>query len=266
MIFIKKFISAIFNFRSNPHPGYIPEPSQHLIDLVGGGDYKETGESFTHYFIEQCGIKPTDRVLDLGCGFGRMAIPLTKYLTKAGYYIGLDVSKEAIEWGTAHITSLFPNFSFGLIDVWNKNYNPGGKIKGSEYKIPFGTDSFDFVFLTSVFTHMIADEMENYLSEISRVLKPKGTCLITFFLLNDESVNCIARGESTFQFNYQIDRCKIEHIESPQDVVGYEESYIRDLMNANALRVTSIQYGSWCGRKDFLSFQDIVILQKTPMD
>jgi ubiquinone/menaquinone biosynthesis C-methylase UbiE len=240
----------------------IPTPSQYLIDFVGGGDYMQIGEEFLKYIVELGGLKPDDTLLDLGSGFGRMAIPLTRYLSRKGGYVGLDVSKECIDWGTAHITSLFPNFKFKCIDVWNKTYNPEGKVKGSEYKMPFGSDCFDFIFLTSVFTHMIADEMENYLSEISRVLKPTRACLITFFLLNQDSTDHIAQGDSTFQFNYQIDRCKTERLESPQDVVGYEESYLKELMKKYGLDIISTQYGSWCGRKDFLSFQDIVILRK----
>ena len=52
---------------------------------------------------------------------------------------------------------------------------------------PCADNSFDLVFLTSVFTHMFAGDVENYLSEISRVLKPGGKCLITWFLLDEVS-------------------------------------------------------------------------------
>ncbi len=57
-----------------------------------------------------------------------------------------------------------------------------------------------FVLLTSVFTHMLPQDMDNYLSEVARVLKPDGRCLITYFLLNPESLALIDAEESSFNF------------------------------------------------------------------
>ena len=46
----------------------------------------------------------------------------------------------------------------------------------------------------------------------------------------------------------------------PENGVAYEESFVRDLYRDNALEIGGpIRYGSWCGRSDFLSIQDIVI-------
>src|SRR5207302_10777966 len=55
------------------------------LHCVGDGDYIEIGEEFFRYFVDIAGLKPQDRVLDVGCGTGRMAQPLTKYL-KCGSY------------------------------------------------------------------------------------------------------------------------------------------------------------------------------------
>lgn len=48
--------------------------------------------------------------------------------------------------------------------------------------------SFDFVFLTSVFTHLLPEDMNNYFSEVVRVLTHARRCLITYFLLTFESL------------------------------------------------------------------------------
>ena len=45
--------------------------------------------------------------------------------------------------------------------IYNKKYNPAGKCKWSEYGFSFETQSFDSVFLTSVFTHMLPQDMDN---------------------------------------------------------------------------------------------------------
>jgi len=131
-----------------------------------------------------------------------MAIPLTKYLNKASHYEGFDIVADGINWCRENITTKYPNFNFRLADVFNKFYNPKGRKSPSDYEFPYENESFDFVFLTSVFTHMLPDGIENYMREIYRVLKKNGRCLITFFLLNDESRNLIQIEESDLDFKY----------------------------------------------------------------
>jgi len=70
-------------------------PSQGLL-FVGGGDFKKIGQKFLIYFIEYGKLAPTEKVLDVGCGIGRMAVPLTDYLNPQGSYEGFDVFKEGI--------------------------------------------------------------------------------------------------------------------------------------------------------------------------
>jgi len=163
-------------------------PPKGLV-FIGCGDFKKTGEEFFHYFIEFGELKPNEKVLDVGCGNGRMAVPLIGYIKGEGLYEGFDIVVEGINWCKKSITSKYPHFHFQVADLYNKEYNPKGKYKASEYKFLYENDSFDFVFLTSVFTHMLPQDMENYFSEIARILKRNGRCLMTFFLLNEESVN-----------------------------------------------------------------------------
>jgi ubiquinone/menaquinone biosynthesis C-methylase UbiE len=149
--------------------------------LVGGGDFEKIGKEILQTLIEIGGLKPSERVLDVGCGVGRVAIPLTKYLKDNGSYEGFDVVPKEIKWCQKNISPRFPNFNFQLADVYNKAYNPYAKHEASKYKFPYDDDTFDFVFLTSVFTHMLTKDMENYLSEIVRVLKKGGNALSLIF-------------------------------------------------------------------------------------
>ena len=50
--------------------------------FIGYGDYVKQGEKFLGYFQELCGLKPNHAVLDVGCGIGRMAVPLTRFLNE----------------------------------------------------------------------------------------------------------------------------------------------------------------------------------------
>lgn len=226
-------------------------------------NFKKRGEWFVKRLIDPGGLSPDDRVLDVGCGIGRMAVPLTKYLDAGGSYEGIDIVPEGIEWCQNEITTRSPNFRFTLADVYNKQYNPTGKFKASEYVFPYEDDSFDFTFLASVFTHMLPEEVDNYLSEIARVLKGGGRCLITFFLLNQESLALMESGASTIVFKHALDGCRVKERGTPEVAVAYPEDTIRTLYQRYGLEIEEpIHYGAWPGRRERLGYQDIVVASK----
>ena len=240
--------------------GMIPPRS---MIFIGQGDFIKIGEEFKRYFIDLGNLQPTDQVLDVGCGIGRMAIPLTSYLSNEGQYWGFDIVRKGIEWCQHRISPKYNNFHFLHSDIYNKYYNPQGEVKARDFRFPFGDRSFDFVFLTSVFTHMLSPDVENYVAEISRVLKSGGTCLITFFLLNEESNQLIQSGKSTINFRYPLNGCVIANQNMPEDAIAYDEAVVRELFERNGLKVTlPIHYGSWCGRQTFLTYQDLILATK----
>jgi SAM-dependent methyltransferase len=232
--------------------------------FVGDGDYKAVGLEFRKLFTDYGGLKPEHRVLDVGCGIGRMAVPLTPYLTGEGEYHGFDIVKRGVTWCQANITPRYPNFHFLHSDVRNQFYNPGGAYEASNYRFPYPDGSFDFVFLTSVFTHMYPADLENYTREIARVLKRGGRCFVTMFLLNAESERLIRQKMSTQNFIYRLEGCVTTDPRNPEGSLGFEESYVRSLFGQLGLSIREpIHYGSWCGRKEFLSYQDVVIATKS---
>jgi ubiquinone/menaquinone biosynthesis C-methylase UbiE len=237
-------------------------PPRRMI-FVGNGDFKKIGEEFVSYLIDLGGLGPDERVLDVGCGIGRMAVPLTKYLNNLSSYEGFDIVIDGINWCRKKISSRYPNFHFQLADVFNKYYNQNGKYKASEYKFPYDNEYFDFVFLTSVFTHLLSNDMENYFNEIARVLKKDGRCLITFFLLNKESLQLISEKKSSLNFNYDTEIYSTIDKIIPETAIAYNEKFVRKLYEKYKMNIIEpIHYGSWCGRENFLSYQDIIIAVK----
>ncbi len=157
------------------------------MDFFGGSQFDEVGDEFLGYFKKYCGLRKNASILDVGCGIGRMAIPLTKFLSSEGAYRGFDIVPEGIEWCQNNISTRYLNFEFSHADIYSKQYNASGKLPSENYRFPYRDSTFDFVFLTSVFTHMLSKDLKNYFSEICRVLKPGGSTLITYFILNEES-------------------------------------------------------------------------------
>jgi SAM-dependent methyltransferase len=237
-------------------------PPRHL-QFVGSGDYQRVGEIFRDYFIELGGLRPQHRVLDIGCGIGRMAVPLTKYLSAEGSYEGVDIVPEGIAWCSNNISPRFPRFRFSLADVHNKEYRTDGQTAGSDYRFHFRDADFDFVFLTSVFTHMLPSEVENYLSEVSRLLKPGGRCFITWYLLNDEAKRLCRAGRARPSFKHSIDDCLITNPDIPEEAIAHEETRVMAWYRKFGLdEDLAVHYGSWCGRQRFVSQQDICVAAK----
>lgn len=228
-------------------------------------DFVNIGEGFTHYFLlGHAGLKPDEKVLDVGCGIGQKARVLTRYLSEKGRYEGIDIVAKGIEWCTGHYKG-FPNFHFRHADIFSTHYNPNGRYRASEYKFPYEDGEFDLVFLSSVFTHMLPRDMENYFSEISRVLKTGGRCVITYFLLNPESTKRIDAGLNSIKvpFTYGSEACRIASEETPETTVAHDERLVRGLYEQNGLSVTEITYGDWCGRGELVgALQDAVIAVK----
>jgi SAM-dependent methyltransferase len=242
--------------------GVTEVPPDELI-FVGPGDFKAVGEEHLRYCIDLGALQPDHAVLDVGCGIGRMAIPLTRYLSEAGSYDGFDVVDFGIDWCRANISPRFPNFQFEHADVFNRSYNVLGGYEACEYSFPYAAERFDFAFAVSVFTHMLPDDVENYVYETARVLRPGGRSLSTFFLMNPEAEHLLSLRRSQLNFKYSSRRHRTVSALIPEDAVCHEESFIRGLYARYGLEVESpVRYGSWGGRPEFLTFQDVVIATK----
>ena len=239
-------------------------PPKSLRMQIGWGDFKQIGEVIRQRLIESAGLKPDDRILDVGCGVGRIAIAISDYLSDGGEYQGFDIMGDAIRWCQKNISTRHANFKFVHSDVYNGVYNPTGKIKAAEYRFPYPDDSFEVVILTSVFTHMLPAELENYLSEIARVLKPGGRALITYYLINPEALETMKTGSNSFNFQYQISAsCFYADKDHPEAVVAYEESYLRRLYADRGLAIREpIDYGDWSRQELQKSRQDVVLAVK----
>ncbi|MDQ6947233.1 MAG: class I SAM-dependent methyltransferase [Actinomycetota bacterium] len=245
----------------------IPSRRQLLRNFIGGADYEQVGEEFFGYFVDLGGLQPHHAVLDIGCGFGRMAVPLTRYLSGEGSYCGFDINPAGIEWSRDHITRRYPNFQFRTAESRNPLYNRSGDIDAASYRFPYDDHSFDFVMATSVFTHMFQDEISQYLRETARVLRPGGTCLLTYFVLNGESREAMAAGKGSLVFHdagggvWTIDGA------NPARALAYDERAVRDDIERAGLEIVEpIRWGSWSGRANGLSLQDMVIARAADED
>lgn len=223
----------------NNKKGY---PSLRLRQSVGSlNDFEGSGGEYAAYLKLLCGLKPEEDLLDIGCGCGLMALdvtgsPLSNYVHN---YVGVDINKDAIVWCQEHIKHPYWHFIH---------------LEGPPLPLP--NSSFDVILAKSVFTHMLLEEVEEYLRWIKRLLRPGGRCLATFFLLNDVSEPSSGR----LTFAHQDGPVSYERETRPRLAVAYEEEWLLDLLRRVGFTY-DVHHGSWSGNQSGLSFQDIIILR-----
>ncbi len=189
-------------------------------------DFAASGRDQLEFNIELAGLKPTDRVLDLACGCGRFAIPLSGYIGPKGSYEGLDVRNDLIEWCSEHIGSRHQQFRFQVADVITP-WSPNSSHTVGTYPFPYPSRDFDFVYAGSLFTHLTEAGARNYLRQVAAVLKPGGKFVCTWLLFNSQSGSLLP-GKSLTQLWPNDHGChRTKSDEFPELSVAYDEAWVR---------------------------------------
>ncbi len=242
------------------------------LTYTGSGDFVRLGDWWRDFFIENGGLKPSHRVLDVGSGIGRIARGLTSFLeyspkkgfnTEGGTYDGFDVIKLGVDWCNKHIAARFPHFRFLYVPLKNDLYRNDGE-QATAFDFPFQDDSFDLVILTSVFTHMVAEEVAHYLIEIQRVMDDKGVCVATFFILNNDSRKAMANNPH-FNFPHDFGHYALMDAAVQSANVAFDEAFLEKIVAESGLTIKQKVVGFWShGERSTLKdcYQDVWIFEK----
>lgn len=238
-------------------------PVEMLFDGSSNHDeFVKYGEGFARdVLIPRTRLQPWETFLDVGAGNGGVARALTTHLDANGRYEGLDIAAQSIAWLQERYRK-YPNFRFTHSSVYNKMYNAGGTSSAGDYRFPYEDASVDVVLLKSVFTHMMPGDVRHYLTEISRVMRPGGRALITYFLLNPESERYIAAGRDVVKMPHTWNDdagCRVATPDMPEQATAHDELRIRHFYAEAGLTVYEMAFGNWCGRPSLLGLQDMVV-------
>lgn len=204
-------------------------PPRRLRGFVGDSDFQITGQQLVDQLRHCAALAPADRVLDLGCGIGRLARVLVGVLRPPGSYEGFDVVREAITWCGRHYRDTPARFRFAHADVQNNLYNPQGTIAAADFRFPYSDGSFDLVIATSVFTHLLEPAADTYLSEAARVMAPGGRMFATWFLL--------APDRQRTGFTATAGPEAVADPAQPEAAVAYQETWLRERLATHSLRL-----------------------------
>lgn len=121
-------------------------------------------------------VQPGDRVLDVGCGYGSLALPLVEMGVS---YIGIDIRKSCIDFCKAVYADV-SEFTFIHMDVHNDRYNRSGSRSPLDVQLPDGP--FDFIIAASLFSHLeTLNIATHYMQQITHALRPGGRFYSTWF-------------------------------------------------------------------------------------
>jgi SAM-dependent methyltransferase len=226
---------------------------------VGGFDFRNNGRHFAEK-LRDAGLHSGSHVLDVGSGCGRVAIPLTQVIGPDGRYTGLELNAPLVQWCSEHVTRKHPNFRFLPCDLKNPRYNPNGSGDPLTYIFPFPDGAFDLVVATSVFTHLLPEIAIHYLEECERVLMPGGGLFATFYFI-DETVQS---AESSLRFDHPWGgNARVADPAHPEAAIGFKVEWILEQTSKAGLQLEPpVRYGTWSGRQDGYSGQDVLILRK----
>ncbi|MBR9922749.1 MAG: class I SAM-dependent methyltransferase [Bacteroidetes bacterium] len=236
-------------------------PPKGLI-YTGSGNFGKIGEHLVKLCKKYADLKPDHKVLDIGSGIGRVAVPLTRFLSKDGGYEGFDVMKTGVSWCQRNISSRFPNFRFTYTPLKNDLYRSDGS-NAENFAFPYEDAVFDLTVSNSVYTHMLPEEVANYLRECTRVLKKGGMCYATFFILDAESREGM-KAVPDFSFPHAYEGYSLMDDKVKRANVAFDKDFLYNMIRESGLEVVKMLPGFWPNRdkESCEEFQDVLILRK----
>lgn len=143
-----------------------PAPPPELVTRVTGSPnyraFRTEGLRLATEFtdaVRRHRSEPIQRMLDWGCGCGRISLHLAADRVAAEHY-GTDIDAEAVAWCAANIAGTF---------------NP----IPAEPPTHFPDAFFDVIIGYSVFTHLTEPMQQQWLRELRRITKPGGIVAVT---------------------------------------------------------------------------------------
>ncbi len=120
--------------------------------------FQTTADHTVQILEAYAGVRPTDVVLEIGCGVGRVGKVLS---AKCARWIGTDISAQMLEIARQRLAGLANVELVELRDVGLSE---------------IADASIDLVYCTVVFIHLFEWDRYAYVKEAFRILRPHGRC------------------------------------------------------------------------------------------
>lgn len=207
------------------------------------------------------------RIFDYGCGLGRLAYAASCYLGEEGRYVGYEVHAGARTF-LQHAYRKYDNLEFigddlkaedNYVEVLQARKKTGG-IAAEDISFPERFhDVFDVQFSHSVFTHMWKPAIVAVLKAISPLMRPDGVCANTWFVVDEFAQYTLDCGTADRALPYEVNGALTTTLRNPLIDTAYRLADVEEMYRMAGHDVIDIRYGSWSGRDNGTTYQDVVI-------
>ncbi len=121
---------------------------------------KKTAKWLKNHFEKYINLS-NKRILDWGCGPGRIIRHLPDVIGKECEYLGTDYNEKSIDWCSKNLVNI----------QFNKN--------SLNAQLPYVDNYIDVIYGLSIFTHLSEQLHYDWYNELYRILKPKGIMFLT---------------------------------------------------------------------------------------
>lgn len=219
-------------------------------------------QNFVNFVIQQTQLQSQSRVLEIGCGVGRLALSIADHV-KEGHYDGLDVDYKSIDWCRTHLsTPTQNNCQFHQLLQESQQVESNG-FRLSKVRFPYEDEQFDVVYSTTTFVHLPPDEVQQYLAEISRVLKKNGCCLLMFFLWNQLIEQMIKNKKTNLKSTTHHEHYKSMTNYANESANAFHENTVYQWHQQANLTINEVVYGRWSGSSEEMIYKDGIVSHKT---
>lgn len=279
-IFAKKNSIELVKNKLTPPKGKNWNQSEGELDYVEQFSFNFINYYYP-YILRNCREFGVDSdcvaLLDIGCGWGPMAIPFAiNEISKNNNelngirYLGIDIREDAIGW-LIHAYADYPfiKFQHHKAEV-NADYIRGESEKSDTTSLSTGSEAaFDipksFVhnvqWSSSVFTHLTPQACRTALETIKKSSAKNSIQINTWLIIDDESRYALTMGLADRELPFDCGEYLTYSVKNPLVCTAYKINAIRSIYKDAGLEILKIDRGAWRGlaaKNTANHYQDII--------
>lgn len=213
----------------------------------------------------------TTTTVDYGCGLGRLATAFHEAGPEVGTYLGWEPEVNALTWLTSAYREFNERFVFGgqKLDSALNYVTHNGRDNSSELSGAIPSEESWAAFLEgvtpnlfvsqSVFTHMWPEDIVATLKLMAGSVASDGVMVHTWLIVDQVAEEAIKVGAADRSLPHSVRGVRTYSKKNPLVCTAYPIDLMMDVYREADVPVSEVMFGSWAGRGNDFSYQDVVI-------
>lgn len=216
-------------------------------------------------------LEETSTTLDFGCGLGRLATAFHDAGAEIGTYLGWEPEASALVWLKSAYSDLSERFVFAgqplrpaLNYVTHVGPDTSSGLRGAvpsaeEWTSFIGNRTPNLIVSQSVFTHMWPEDVVEVLKLLASVSAIGGVMVHTWLVIDEVADAALKVGAADRRLPYSVNGVRTYSNKNPLLTTAYPIDLMMDVYRTAGVPVDDVLFGSWAGRGNDFSYQDVVV-------